>query len=285
MREATVEDVDAIVSFTTDTFEWGDYVPHMILEWITDDVGVVMVAVDETDTPVALARAMFITDREVWSHAARVHPSFRGRGIAGDLADVLTDWARDRGGQVIRLLIEDDNLASIRHITKKAFRRGVSVVRASRTVGAASPNPEGNGGRRQPSPLRTRPGKVQDLQLVRSSWSTSQVGRAMRQLIGAGWQFHRLRDTDIEAAARSSNLWEIENSWAITGSIEPEFQVQLIDTTEAEAHDVVKALIDTANNRGAEEFSMWIADIDWLIQAARRTGCEVEGYGVWEKAI
>ena len=285
MREAVVGDIDAIVLFTTDTFEWGDYVPHMISEWITDDAGVVMVAVDESDTPVALARAVFITDLEVWSHAARVHPSYRGQGIAGDLADVLTDWARDHGGQVIRLLIENDNAASIRHITKKDFRRGVSVIRAFRTVGAASPNPEGNGGRRQPSPLQTRPGKVQDLPLVRSSWSTSQVGRAMRQLIAAGWQFHRLRDTDIEAAARSSNLWEIGNSWAISGSTEPVFEVRLIDTTEAEAHDVIKALIDTANNRGAEGFSMWLADIDWLVQAARRTGCEVDGYGVWEKAI
>lgn len=285
IRVAVPSDIDAIVGFTTDTFDWGDYVPTMIDEWIRDDDGVVMVAVDDDDGPIALARAVFLTDHEVWSHAARVHPAHRGHGIAGDLADVLTDWAGEHGGQVIRLLIEDDNLASIRHITKKGFRRGVSVVRAFRTVGAASPNPEGNGGRRQPSPLQTRPGKVQDLPLVRSSWSTSQVGRTMRQLIGAGWQFHRLTDSDIEAAARSANLWEIENSWVITGSVEPLFQVQLIDTTEAEAHDVIRALIDTANNRGAEDFSMWIADIDWLIQAARRTGCDVSGYGVWEKAI
>ncbi len=289
MREATPSDVDAIVAFTTDTFDWGDYVPSMIEDWIGDEDGVVMVAVDDDDddddVPVALARAVFLTDHEVWSHAARVHPAYRGRGIAGDLADVLTDWARDRDAQVVRLLIEDDNLASIRHITKKGFRRAVSVVRASRTVGAGSPNPEGNGGRRQPSPLRTRPGKVQDLPLVRSSWSTSQVGREMRQLIGTGWRFHRLRDSDIETAARSGNLWEVENSWVITGTVEPSFQVQLIDTTEAEAHDVIRALIDTANNRGADEFSMWIADIDWLIQAARRTGCDVSGYGVWEKAI
>lgn len=285
IREALPADTDAIVAFTTDTFEWGDYVPHMIREWIGDDAGVVMVAVDDSDMPVALARAVFVTESEVWSHAARVDSAHRGRGIAGDLADALTDWAREHGGLVVRLLIEDDNIASIRHITKKDFRRGVSVVRAFRTVGPASPNPEGNGGRRQPSPLRTRPGKVQDLPLVRSSWSTSQVGRSMRQLIGSGWQFHRLRDSDIETAARSGNLWELENSWAITGSVEPVFDVRLIDTTEAEAHDVIRALIDTANNRGAEGFSMWIADIEWLIRAARRTGCDVEGYGVWEKAI
>lgn len=285
MREAEPSDIDSIVAFTTDTFEWGDYVPTMVTSWIGDDQGVVMVAVDDSDVPVAMARAVFLTDREVWSHAARVHPEHRGKGIAGDLADVLIEWAHDRGGQVVRLLIEDDNLASIRHIMKKDFRRAVSAIRATRTVGAASPNPEGNGGRRQPSPLQTRPGKVQDLPLVRSSWSTSDVGRTMRQLIGTGWQFHRLGDGDIEAAARSANLWEVGNSWVITASTEPEFAVRLLDTTEAEAYDVTRALIDTANNRGAEAFSMWIADIDWLVQAARRAGCEVSGFGVWEKAI
>lgn len=285
MREATPSDIDSIVEFTTDTFEWGDYVPTMVSSWIEDGDGIVMVAVDDADIPIAMARAVFLTEREVWSHAARVHPDHRGKGIAGDLADVLMDWARERGGQVVRLLIEDDNLASIRHIMKKDFRRAVSAIRASRTVGAASPNPEGNGGRRQPSQLRTRPGKIQDLPLVRASWSTSDVGRTMRQLIGTGWRFHRLDDSDIEEAARSGNLWEIGNSWAITGSVEPEFQVQLIDTNESEAHEAIRALIDTANNRGAEAFSMWIADVDWLVRAARRSGCDVTGFGVWEKPI
>jgi GNAT superfamily N-acetyltransferase len=285
IRRARPDDIDAIVAFTTDTFDWGDYVPDLIDDWIVGDEGVVMVAVDDSDTPIGMARAVFLTDHEVWSHAARVHPDHRGRGIAGDLADVLMDWAGKRDGRIVRLLIEDDNLASIRHISKKGFRRAVSVVRAVRPIGAASPNPEGNGGRRKPSPLQTRPGKVQDLPLVRSSWSTSEVGRAMRQLIGTGWRFHRLHDADIERAAEEGNLWEVANSWIITGAVEPSFQIQLIDTTQDEAYDVIKALIDTANNRGAEELSMWIADVDWLIQAARRTGCAVEGFGVWEKPI
>jgi GNAT superfamily N-acetyltransferase len=285
IRAARLDDVDAIISFTTDTFVWGDYVPGMLAGWLTEDDGVVMVAVDDADTPVAMARAVFLTDREVWSHAARVEADHRGHGIAGDLADALMEWATDRGGQIVRLLIDDDNLPSIRHISKKGFNRAVSVVRASRGIGAGSPNPEGNGGRRHPSPLVAKPGKVQDLTLVRSSWSTSEVGRSLRGLVGSGWRFHRLRDSDIDAAARTANLWEVGNSWAITDSIEPTFAVGLLDTTPDEAHDVMRALVDTANNRGAEEITMWLADTDWLVQAARRIGCEVTGHGVWERPL
>jgi GNAT superfamily N-acetyltransferase len=285
IRKAQPGDVDTIVAFTTGTFAWGDYVPSMIAEWIADDEGIVMVAVDDDDRPIAMARSVFLTDHEVWSHAARVHPDHRGKGIAGVLADALTDWARDHGGHVTRLLIEDDNLASIRHISKQGFGRAASVVRATRGVGAGSPNPEGNGGRRHPSPLQPRPGKRQDVGLVRSSWSTSEAGRTMRELIGTGWRFHRLRDEDVLEAARTQNLWEIGNSWAITGSIEPTFDVQMLDTTPDEAYDVIRALIDTANNRGAEDLTMWLADTVWLVQAARRAGCEVTGHGIWVKPL
>ena len=107
----------------------------------------------------------------------------------------------------------------------------------------------------------------------------------MRQLVGSGWRFHRLRDVDIRDAAATGHLWEIANSWAITGAIEPSFEVRLLDTSPDEAYEAIRALIDTANNRGAEEITLWLAELDWLVQAARRAGCEVEGYGIWERPL
>ena len=285
IRPARDADLDAIVAFTTDTFDWGDYVPRMLPEWLADTEGMVMVATDEDDRPVAMARAEFLTETQVWSHAARVHPDHRGRGIAGMLADHLMDWARTRGGHVVRLLIEDDNLASIQHITKVGFSRAASVVRANRTVGAASPTPEGNGGRRNPSTLQARPGKRQDLVLVRSAWSTSEVGRLLRGLIAGNWRFHRLRDEDIEAAAVSGDLWEIGSSWAISHRADEHWSIRLLATDPDEAYEVIRALVDTANNRGAESMEIWLADTEWTVQAARRCGFDVSGFGVWEHPL
>lgn len=285
IRPARADDLDELIRFTTDTFDWGDYVPRLLPEWLADEDGIVMVATDDDDVPIAMARAVFLTEVEVWSHAARVHPDHRGEGIAGALAERLMSWARAENGRVVRLLIEDDNLASITHITKVGFTRSVSVVRATRTVGAASPNPEGNGGRRNPSRLQPRPGKRQDLILVRSVWSTSEAGRLLRGLIGGHWRFHRLRDVDIETAAASGDLWEVGSSWAITDREDEHWVVRMLATEPDEAYDVIKALVDTANNRGAESMELWLADTDWMVQAARRCGFEVSGLGVWEHPL
>ncbi len=285
IREARPSDVEAIIAFTTDTFDWGDYVPSVIDRWIGSTEGQVFVKVDDSDTPIAMARGVFLSRTEVWSHAARVDPVHRGKGLAGEIADAIADWSRENGGHVVRLMIEDVNEPSIRHITKKQYRRTASVVRASRSVGEASPNPAGNGGRANPSPLTAKHAKLPEVPLVRTSWQTGEVGRRLRTMIGDNWRFRVLRDGDIEQAARSGNLWEIGGSWAITERVEPSFDVGLLDTNPDEALDVIRALIDAANERGAEGFAVWLADFDWLVQAARQAGCEVEGYGIWELAL
>ncbi|MEE8485380.1 MAG: GNAT family N-acetyltransferase [Acidimicrobiia bacterium] len=280
IRQATHADIPEIVSFTTDTFEWGDYVPDMIAEWIDDPSGVVMVAEDNSEV-IALGRVTLLSDTEAWAHAARVKPERRGEEIAGDLADVLLAWARDRGALVARLLIEDDNEASIRHITKKGFRRVATVVRASRTIGDASPNPEGNGGQRTPASVSARRVQVADASLLAAGWSSSICGRPLRGLVGDGWRFRRLTDQDVISAARAGDLWEVGSSWAITRHVDTSFDVSIIDTDPADAISVMQALIDEATAQGAESFSMWLADLKWLTQAARSAGCDLFPSGIW----
>jgi RimJ/RimL family protein N-acetyltransferase len=279
-REASHSDVDEIVALTSDTFEWGDYVPEMISEWIDDPSGIVMVATDEPGI-VGLARVVLLTDTEAWSHAVRVRRDRRGEGIAGDLADVLLDWTRARGVRVIRLLIEDDNESSIRHIQKKGFRRVTTVVRARRAIGDATPNPEGNGGRRISSAAAARPVNAGDTAMLAAGWPLSQCGRPLRGLIAEGWRFHTLTAQDLAEAAREGELWHVGSSWAVTRQFDTEFDVSLLDTDPSEAFNTIRSLIDLANGRGAEDFWMWLADTDWLVQAARRAGCEVSPSGIW----
>jgi GNAT superfamily N-acetyltransferase len=279
-RQATHSDVPQIVGFTTDTFEWGDYVPEMIDEWIDDPSGIVVVALDGSEI-VGLARVVLLSDTEAWSHAARVRPDRRGEGIAGQLADVLLDWARDHGALIVRLLVEDDNDASIRQVEKKGLRRVATVVRARRAIGDATPNPEGNGGRRTSSAVTARPVKGADAPMLAPAWSSSQCGRPLRGLVAEGWRFHTLTESDLIDAARDGGLWEIGSSWAVTRQDDTTFDVSLLDTDPDEAFDAIRSLINVANERGAEEFWMWLAGIDWLLQAARRAGCEVSPSGIW----
>ena len=283
-RPATHSDVDEIVAFTTDTFQWGDYIPRLIGEWIDDTSGVVMVAIDNEEI-VGLARVILFSETEAWSHAARVRPDRRGEGIAGMLAEVLIEWARQQGVHVVRLLIEDDNESSIRHIQKQGFRRVATAIRANRAIGNATPNPDGNGGRRAPSALTAKPVKAADAPMLAAGWSTSESGRELRGLIARGWSFHTLTPSELVKRANAGELWEMGSSWAVTGPFDDAFDVSLIDTDPEEAFDAIKALIDLANERGAEAFWMWIADIDWLIQAARRAGCDITASGIWSHPL
>jgi ribosomal protein S18 acetylase RimI-like enzyme len=284
IRRAVHDDIPAIVSFTTGTFEWGDYVPDVIEEWIDDPEGVTMVALDD-GVPVAVARTLLLTPTEGWAHGIRVHPDHRGSGVAAALAGPLLEWVRDAGALVVRLLVEDDNTPSIRHVEKLGFRRTTRLIRASRAVGEATANPDGNGVRRGPSSLEAKPGKTQDAPMVLGSWTSSEIGRAMRGLIGEGWRFHTMRVPDVETAARLGALWEIGSSWAITSTTDPWFQVAMLDTRPDDAYETIGALIDAANNRGAEQVSIWLPPLDWVVQAARRTGCDVSPSSIWEYTL
>jgi L-amino acid N-acyltransferase YncA len=279
-REASHDDVAEIVAFTTNTFEWGDYVPEMISEWIDDPSGVVMVAFDDSGIT-GLARVALLSETEAWSHAARVRPDRRGEGIAGQLADVLLEWSRDRGVRVTRLLIEDANQSSIRHIKKKGFRRVATVLRARRAIGDATPNPEGNGGRRTSSSVAARPINAADAPMLAAEWSSSKCGRPLRGLVAEGWRFHTLRESDVADAAHAGGLWQMGSSWAITRQEGTLFDVSLVNTDRTEASDTIRSLIDLANGRGAEDFWMWLSDIDWLAQAAKRSGCDITPSGIW----
>jgi hypothetical protein len=56
----------------------------------------------------------------------------------------------------------------------------------------------------------------------------------------------------------------------------------MVDTRREDAYETFRALIDAANKRGSEGLTAWIPALDWLIQSARRAGCDVSPMSVWE---
>ncbi|MCB1247200.1 MAG: GNAT family N-acetyltransferase [Acidimicrobiia bacterium] len=279
-RPATPADVPAIVAFTTGTFVWGDYVPDEIANWIETPESVVMVATDGADLPIAMGRCRMLSPTEGWLHAARVHPDHRGKGIAGEMAVILTDWAREQGALVTRLMIEDTNESSRRHIAKTGFRRTTTVHRASADL-QDRPTPTGNGRVTTPTSLRARPGRRSEAGFVVSSWLSGDTGRAIRGLVGDGWAFHRLTETVIRDTAHGSMLWDIGGATALTREVGGQFDVDLLDTTESEAADVIRTLMDLAIDHGSDRFGMWLADLPWLIDAANRNECDTFSNGIY----
>jgi len=272
VRPALPSDVEAIASFTRDTFEWGDYIADVIESWMAMDDRVVMVAVVD-GTPIATGTARMLSSTEAWFLGARVHPDYRGRGIAADVSTALRAWAAERGAKVGRLLVEEENAASIRHVEKTGRRRVATMIRCTKAVGDASPSPDGNGGRRVSSKLRARPANSAEARPALTSWSVGELGRASRGLFGVGWSFRRLTVEDLEASARGGAFWEIGAGWALASAgPDARFDVGWIETRPEDITDLLRSLVDLAIGTGSELITLWIPDVDWAVQAARRLG-------------
>jgi len=277
IRPALPSDREAIVDFTRDTFEWGDYIAYEFDGWLARPDMLVVVAAGDDERAVALAAARMLSPSEAWFHAARVHPDLRGRGIAAQVSIALRAWAGEQGATVGRLLVEDWNEASIRHVEKTGRRRVASMVRCTKSIGDASPSPDGNGGRRVPSRLRARSAHAADAQSAFASWSIGELGRASRGLFGVGWSFRRLTIEDLVAAAKGSAFWEIGAGWALA-STGPElrFEVSWLETREEDIDDLLRSLVDLAIGSGSESITIWIPDVDWAVKAAKHLGFETD---------
>ncbi len=285
IRSARASDHEAVAAFTRNTFDWGDYVPDAFSEWLHDADSRVVVAVDDGDVAVALSRARLLSPREAWFHGARVHPEWRGRGIAGDMARTLGDWADSAGADVARLLVEDRNESSRRHVVKIGFRPVAHFSRCTRPVGEASPLPAGNGGRSASARTAPRPAKSLEAESAFASWSLGELGRLSRGLFARGWSFRRLAAEDLISAARSGNLLEVGPGWALAESTADRLEIGWVDARPEDAEDLIRALVARAPVTGAESLTLWLPTCDWLTRAARRANCAIEPMSVYAIAL
>jgi len=74
------------------------------------------------DAPIGIAHAYFQTRKIAWLEGVRVHPSYRGQGLAGRLNKALTRYMSREGATVARLCTGSSNLASRRHLDKTGFK-------------------------------------------------------------------------------------------------------------------------------------------------------------------
>ncbi|MBT8213314.1 MAG: GNAT family N-acetyltransferase, partial [Acidimicrobiia bacterium] len=248
-RPATDADRAAIRALTRDTFSWGDYVMRHWDEWLADSAGTMLVALDDSDTPIGLTRISMLSETEAWVQATRVHKDHRRRGMAHQLVDETIAWAKQRGGSVARLVIEDWNSASIGHAEALGFRKVSDWMMAERGVGDASPVPEGNGGQRVRGAERLRPAPAAEADPAFMSWQRSELSRSARGLFPpVGWRWRALATDDLRNSARAGELLAGRAGWAIAGVSRDTFEVRWTETSAEDAYDMARALVDAASD-------------------------------------
>ena len=126
VRLARPTDRDQLMSFIKDVWGGHDYIPRIWDEWLKDETGRMFVV--ETDGgPVGMSRVKFIEDGSAWLEGARVHPDFRGRGLATMLGESSMRTAIDWGAKVFRLTSWSRNKAAHRQIARMNFKESSRI--------------------------------------------------------------------------------------------------------------------------------------------------------------
>lgn len=277
VRMARPEDVEHIVPWTTDTFDWGDYVPDRLPAWIEDPSSAVVVCLDESEIPVALAHALLLSKTEAWLEAARVHPDHKRSGMGSAMNHAGVAWARERGAKVVRLATEADNEAARRQVEALDYRQTSNWVHARYEIGPGSAKPGKPG---------LRPAPPSDVDAAWMFWSTSNLAHDSRGLIAHGWRWRKATPGDLATAAGEGNFYQSPAGWVMADAPEEDrIRTLWLATTPEEAPWLLADLIDLASQKEATELTIMMPNIPWVAEALSRSGAESKEVVVYSLAL
>jgi ribosomal protein S18 acetylase RimI-like enzyme len=285
IRPAQADDHAAIAAFTTDTFTWGDYVSDVFDDWLKDSQSHVAVAVAD-DTPVAIARAVMMSENEGWMHGARVHPEHRRKGIATQLNDYLCEWASSQGALIVRLMIESWNEAAQRQVEAGGYRQVCEWMNAVRLLGS-EPDPVANGGRRVRGDEQLTAGTPAEIEPAWVAWSSSELSRVGRNLYPREWLMRRMTRQDLEEAVAHRQLLHGPSGWIVAEDEDDgeSMFVPLVVSTEDDAYRLVKAMVDRADRNEYPRIRCLVPAVGWMTDALTRAGFGIKGEQVWAKTV
>ncbi len=120
VRPARGEDKDAVLAFCRDTFSWGDYVPDVWDDWLSDSAGQMFVGTFD-QKPVGLLHVAFLDHDVAWLEGMRVHPDWRRKGVGTAMDASAKTLARERGCRVARLATSITNIPAQRTLASQGY--------------------------------------------------------------------------------------------------------------------------------------------------------------------
>jgi GNAT superfamily N-acetyltransferase len=126
VRRAREEDREAVLAFSSQTWEWGDYIEYVWDEWLHNPQCALFVATMDGQ-PIGVANIRMLNATEAWLEGMRVDPAFRQHGIASALFEAQITEALRRNALTARLITESTNTAAI-PLIERGFMRRVSAL-------------------------------------------------------------------------------------------------------------------------------------------------------------
>lgn len=264
VRAARHDDIPSIVPWTTDTFSWGDYVPTRLPAWLDHPDSMVLVSVDETDTPIALCHVAMLSPTEGWLEGARVHPERRRSGVGTSLNQAGVQWAQERGARVVRLSTEGSNVAARNQVARLGYREVSNWLYAEFEV-----EPQ----HRAIERYRMRPAPGSDAEAAWLFWATSDLARKSRELIAFGWQWRTARPADVTRTG--SELVQSSAGWAnVERTDDDRLQTNWIASTPEDMLGLIDGLLDLTASRALAGLTVKLPDLPWTAEALTRSGAD-----------
>src|SRR5436309_1603830 len=120
VREAKPSDKEPLMGFVTKTWGGHDYIPSVWDEWLHDKGGKIFV-VEVDGKQVGMNRVRLLKDGTGWLEGVRIHPDFRGKGLASLLGEKSMQYASGFGVSAFRLTSSSRNRAARRQVAKMGF--------------------------------------------------------------------------------------------------------------------------------------------------------------------
>jgi GNAT superfamily N-acetyltransferase len=175
VRQARLEDREAVVAFTQDTWPelGGDYVPRVFEEWVETDGPTQRTFVATVDEePVGICQGVLLSEDEGWAQGMRVDPAHRGATISPALSEAVFEWASEQGATVCRNMVFSWNAAGL----GQSRAVGFEPLTEFRWL---HPDPD-------PDPGRTADPELEVLSDPEAAWRVFHGSEAYRALVGLG---------------------------------------------------------------------------------------------------
>ncbi len=288
---ARESDRDAVFAFTANTFDDGDYIPHVWSDWLADPAGALLVA-RSAGAAVGLAHVAMVSPTEAWLEGMRVAPDFRRQGIGGILTSRALVTARELGAQVARLFVWSRNEASQQLVDRFGFARVGELIRYTADALPAEPTHPASGAyepadEHDDTPPESEPALImagqEDNERIWSWLEHSNLTPFTGGLQLTGWSARALTEQDVLAYLGNGQVWLLEEWGAIqamavavpirrqdTGA--EVLEVRYMDGAADAVGRLADALRDIATSDGQQKVHIWLPDLLILKDAMAGAG-------------
>jgi GNAT superfamily N-acetyltransferase len=283
IRDARPGDRNEVLALTAHTWEGGDYIHWVFDDWVADETGRFLVAEEISTGRIAgIDKISFLSPTEAWFEGLRVHPDFRGQGLATRFERYMISEAGKRGARTIRLLTNVGNLP----VHRNAYRHGFSqrfVARHWKWPGAeqiGSP------------PVPTKPAldlrlaTPEESTLLYDWWLRSPAWQATGGLVNRNWSYSATSPQEWEARAANGDILIPEGIVISKAILPPACAIVSLDTTGDKPRWIMSALsanggewvslaaglMASAGQRGLEAISGLLPDTAYIYSAFTEAG-------------